>query len=125
MTLPHWFEISHGMVRMTVTQFRKLALSFPEATESAHHGHPDFRVGGKIFATLGYPDKSSGAVMLDPDEQRFFMRLADDAFSPAAGAWGKKGSTIVHLPAAKAALVRDSLEAAWRHRAPKRLLSND
>ena len=110
---------------MTETQFRKLALSFPEATESAHHGHPDFRVGGKIFATLGYPDASCGVVMLDPDEQKFFVKLDGTAFTPVAGAWGKKGSTIVHLRPARSALVRDSIEAAWRRRAPKRLLKRD
>jgi hypothetical protein len=110
---------------MTETQFRELALSFPEATESSHQGHPDFRVGGKIFATLGYPDGSCGVVMLDPDEQKFFVKLDGAAFTPVAGAWGQKGSTIVRLRAAKSALVRESLEAAWRRRAPKRLLKRD
>jgi hypothetical protein len=110
---------------MTPAQFRKIALSFPEATESSHHGHPDFRVGGKIFATLAYPDRSSAVVMLDTDEQAFFMRLDGAAFAPVSGAWGRKGSTLVHLRTAKTALVRDAIEAAWRRRAPKRLLRPD
>jgi predicted DNA-binding protein (MmcQ/YjbR family) len=59
---------------MTANDFRKLALSFPEATESARMDHPDFRVRGKIFATLGYPDKDSGVLKLTPDEQRDFVR---------------------------------------------------
>jgi len=53
---------------MTANDFRKLALSLPEAVESAHMHHPDFRVRGKIFATLGYPDKDSGVVKLTPKE---------------------------------------------------------
>src|SRR5687767_11936735 len=104
---------------MTRAQFRKLALSFPEATESSHHGHPDFRVGGKIFATLGYPDQSIAMVMLGPEEQGFLLKVDAAAFAPAAGAWGRQGSTMVRLAAANTALVRDALEAAWRRRAPK------
>jgi hypothetical protein len=106
---------------MTAAQFRKIALSLPEAIESAHHGHPDFRVGGKIFATLAYPDKASGVVMLDPDEQTFFVKIDGAAFSPVKGGWGKQGATLVHLQAAKTGVVRSALEAAWRRRAPKRL----
>ena len=109
---------------MTPKQFRKLALQFPEATESSHHGHPDFRVAGKIFATLGYPDDTCGVVMLSPEEQAFFMTIDASVFSPAAGAWGKSGSTVVRLPAAKTAMVRDALDAAWRRRAPKRLIAD-
>ena len=108
---------------MTAAQFRKIALSFPEASESAHMGHPDFRVGGKIFATLGYPDASFGMVVLAPEEQAFFSKISGDAFAPAAGAWGQRGSTIVKLRPARSALVRDALEAAWRRRAPKRLVA--
>jgi hypothetical protein len=108
---------------MTAAQFRNIALSFPEASESSHMGHPDFRVGGKIFATLGYPDASCSVVMLPPEEQEFFIKISGDAFAPAAGAWGQKGSTVVRLRPAKSALVRDALETAWRRRAPKRLLA--
>ena len=59
---------------MTVNEFRKLALGFPEAVESSHMHHPDFRVRGKIFATLGYPDDDSAVVRLTPDEQKEFIR---------------------------------------------------
>lgn len=110
------------VVIMTPGQFRKMALSFPEATESAHNGHPDFRVGGKIFATLGYPDSSCAVVMLDPGEQALYMKLDDAVFTPATSAWGRQGSTVVRLPNAKRALVRSSIEAAWSRRAPKRLV---
>jgi hypothetical protein len=76
---------------MGTADFRKLALSLPEAVESAHMGHPDFRVRGKIFATLGYPDKGWGMVKLTMDDQELFTSLAPDAFSPVKGGWGGWG----------------------------------
>src|SRR5215471_5730964 len=109
---------------MTPNEFRELALSFPEAIESAHMRHPDFRVGGKIFATLGYPDKDSATVKLTREEQREFVRSEDSVFKPVKGAWGRQGSTNVYLPAAKIDIVREALTAAWRNTAPKRLLKN-
>jgi hypothetical protein len=108
-------------VGMTADNFRSLALSLPEACESAHMGHPDFRVGGKIFATLG-PDEDWGMVKLTPDDQASFLRAEPDAFRPASGAWGRRGSTIIQLRDAKAATVKRALIAAWRNTAPKRLL---
>ncbi|HEU4771089.1 MAG TPA: MmcQ/YjbR family DNA-binding protein [Candidatus Udaeobacter sp.] len=109
---------------MTPNEFRELALSFPEAIESAHMHHPDFRVGGRIFATLDYPNKDSAMVKLRRDEQREFMRSNPDIFQPAKGAWGRQGSTIVYLPAAAIDVVREALAAAWRNTAPKRLSKN-
>jgi hypothetical protein len=109
---------------MTPTEFRELALSFPDAVESAHMHHPDFRVGGKIFATLGYPDKDSAMVKLSPDEQKEFVRTSPGVFQPAKGAWGRQGSTIVYLPAATIDIVRGALTAAWRNTASKRLSKN-
>jgi len=106
---------------MTPNEFRELALSFPEAIESAHMHHPDFRVAGKIFATLGYPNENSATVKLSPDEQKEFVRSNSDVFQPAKGAWGRQGSTIVDLPAATMNIVREALTAAWRNIAPKRL----
>ena len=109
---------------MTPNEFRELALSFPEAIESAHMHHPDFRVGGRIFATLDYPNKDSAMVKLPRDEQREFMRINPDVFQAAKGAWGRQGSTIVHLPVATIDIVREALTAAWRNTAPKRLSKN-
>lgn len=106
---------------VTVAEFRRLALSFPEATESAHQDHPDFRIGGKVFATLGYPEKGYGMVKLPPKEQVFFIEAEPKAFQPAAGAWGLRGSTIVLLSAATKSSVRKALSAAWRNIAPKSL----
>ena len=106
---------------MTADEFRSLALSFPEATEQAHMGHPDFRVGGKIFATLG-PDEEWGMVKLPVDQQASFVAANPEVFQPASGAWGRRGSTIVRLSAAKEEDVRQALIAAWRSTAPKRLV---
>ena len=105
---------------MTAEEFRSLALSLPEATEAEHMGHPDFRVRGKIFATLG-PDGESGMVKLTPAEQASFMRAKPDVFHPASGAWGRSGSTMVRLRPARERIVRQAMIAAWRNTAPKRL----
>ena len=107
---------------MTADQFRRIALSLPEAEASAHMSHPDFRVGGKIFATLGYPDNEHGMVNLPPEEQARMVRAYPNVFAAAKGAWGKGGSTTVHLAAVDAATLKRALEIAWRKRAPKDLL---
>ena len=109
---------------MTVNDFRKLALSFPEAIESAHMHHPDFRVGGRIFATLGYPDEDSATVKLTRAAQAEFVRNNPSVFKPAKGAWGRQGSTTIYLPAAKVEILRKALTAAWQNTAPKRLSKN-
>jgi hypothetical protein len=106
---------------MTADDFRKLALSFPEAVELAHMHHPDFRVCGKIFATLGYPDENSAIVKLTPDEQRDLVRGDPNVFQPVKGAWGRRGNTNIHLPEAKIEIVREALAAAWYNAGPKRL----
>ena len=82
---------------MTLDQFRQLALSLPEAVESAHMDHPDFRVRNKIFATLGYPDSGHGMVKLTPNQQKLVVREAPDAFVVVKGGWGKRGATQVVL----------------------------
>ena len=106
---------------MTAEGFRRLALAFPEALESEHMRHPDFRVGGRIFATLGYPDASFGMVKLAAEQQELFLSAAPEVFAPAKGAWGKRGSTTVRLARASAATLRDAMAAAWRNVVPKRL----
>jgi hypothetical protein len=106
---------------MTPKAFRQLALSFPETEEHAHMDHPDFRVANKIFATLGYPDKSHAMVKLSPEDQHNFSKDYPDVFTPLKGAWGRRGATTVHLKAAKKAILRKALAAAWRNTAPKRL----
>jgi len=109
---------------MTPNEFRELALSFPEVIESAHMHHPDFRVGGKIFATLGYPDEHSAMVKLTPDDQSEFVRTSPNVFTTVKGAWGRQGATNINLPAATFKIVRKALTAAWHNTAPKRLSQN-
>ena len=105
---------------MKAGTFRRLALELPEATEGSHHDHPDFRVGGKVFATLA-PDGSWGMVQLTPEEQRERVREQPQVFTPVPGGWGRRGATRVILAMARAPAVRAALFAAWRRRAPERL----
>jgi hypothetical protein len=102
-------------------EFRRIALAFPGAEEGSHMGHADFRVGGKIFATLGSPTDDYGMASLLPEQQADFVLLAPEAFQPAAGAWGRSGSTLVRLAAVTDHLLEAALAAAWRKRAPKAL----
>jgi hypothetical protein len=111
--------------KMTPAEFRRIALSLPEVAEASHMGQPDFRVGGKIFATLGYPGESFGVVMLSPQDQDFFVRNHPKAFAPVKGGWGKAGATTVTLRAATRRVGTIALEAAWQKRAPKRLVRSD
>jgi len=104
---------------MTAKDFRQIALSLPETEERAHMAHPDFRVAGKIFATLGYPDKSCGMVKLSPEDQHYFTKDHPETFVPVKGAWGRGGATSVHLKAAKKAILTKAMQAAWRNTAPK------
>ena len=104
---------------MTAREFRSIALSLPQAVEAAHMGHPDFRVAGRIFATLGYPRSGWGMVKLTPEQQELFVRSHTAAFAPVTGAWGRAGSTSVRLRAARQSAVREALLFAWRNRAPK------
>ena len=102
---------------MTATEFRRIALSFPGAEEKVHMGHPDFRVGGKIFATLGYPDDRFGTLMISPVDQELLVRDHPKAFKPAPGSWGRAGSTSVLLRLAPRRATAVALEAAWSRRA--------
>jgi hypothetical protein len=105
---------------MTAEQLRKIALSFEGASEGAHGGHADFRVGGKVFASLGAPVAGAqapgddwGMAKLTPEEQRSFLAADAEAFVPCAGAWGKRGYTNIRLAVADRKMVRAALEAAY------------
>jgi hypothetical protein len=86
-------------------------------------GHPDFRVGGKIFATLGCPNKSWGMVKLTPEQQRIFLPAHPAVFVPASGSWGVKGCTLVRLKDADANTLQEAMKAAWLGRAPKAIIA--
>ncbi len=107
---------------MTEFDFRRLALALPEAIEGAHMGHPDFRVRGKIFATLRYPSAGWGVVKLTPKQQHRLVEDYPDTFVPAAGAWGRQGMTSVRLKAVQKTVVRKALYNAWCNTAPKPLV---
>ena len=106
---------------MTVDDFRRIALSMPEASEGAHMGHPDFRVGGKIFATIR-PDEGWGMVALTPEQQREFVHDAPKMFAAVKGGWGLQGATNVRLERADGATVRRAMETAWSNRAPRKIV---
>ena len=108
---------------VTPATFRRLALSLPEATEAEHMGHPDFRVRNKVFASLGTPDGAWGTVKLTPEQQQVLLEAEPNAFKPAAGAWGRRGWTRVHLAAVDAATLESALGMAWRNTAPKALVT--
>ena len=116
----NWFKIRRKK-SMWPDDFRKLALRLPEVVEQEHQGHPDFRISGKVFGTLGWPDSAWAMVKLPVAEQQKYTAAQPTVFEAAPGAWGKRGSTKIKLAAAAPAAVEEALLTAWRHVAPKRL----
>ena len=105
---------------MTPAGFRKIALALDGASEGAHGGHADFRAGGKVFATLGYPGKDWGMVKLTPEQQQMLVDAEPAMFVPVKGTWGLRGATSVRLDAADARTLRSALTMALANvKAPK------
>ena len=99
---------------MNSTTFRKIALGFRGAVEASHMSHPDFRAdNGRIFATLN-EDETRGMASLTPEQQADFMARAPEVFVPAAGAWGRDGSTMIVLKSADAEIVGEAVTLAWQ-----------
>ena len=98
---------------MTANQFRRIALGMQDAVEGEHMAHPDFRVHGRIFATI-HPDGKQGMVKLTPDQQREFMAANPTMFVPASGAWGRSGCTMVQFAAADHDTVGAAMTRAWQ-----------
>ena len=92
-----------------------MALEIPGAVERSHMNHPDFRVAGKIFASLGVPDEGWSMVKLTPEQQREFVKKAPKVFKPCSGFWGRQGYTNVYLASAKASIVCAALDAAAKN----------
>jgi hypothetical protein len=105
---------------MTVEDFRRIALSFPDTSENAHMNHPDFRTNGKIFATLHYPDDGWAMVKLPPEQQASFVESAPSAFVPVKGGWGKQGATNVRVANVDEPTLRGALSIAWQSVAQKK-----
>jgi hypothetical protein len=100
---------------MTAKDFRRIVLGMAGAIEKSHMGHPDFRVGNRIFATVMH-DEQMGMVSLPPGEvQQEFIRAHPSAFSMVNGAWGLQGATRVHLESADEDTVGEAVTVAWRH----------
>jgi hypothetical protein len=107
---------------VTANDFRKMALALPQTEERSHRNHPDFRVAGKIFATVGYPDKTRGMVKVSPEDQHYLSQDHPGVFIPVNGLWGRRGATSVQLNAVREDVLRKAIQAAWRNAAPKQLL---
>jgi hypothetical protein len=100
---------------MTAAGFRRIALAMRGVEERSHMAHPDFRINGKIFATLGYPRAGFAMVKLTSDQQEMFMKLEPDVFVPVKGKWGAKGATNIILKNAKSKIVREALLMASKN----------
>jgi hypothetical protein len=104
---------------MTAADFRRLALSLPGTEEGSHMGSADFRVGGRIFATLASQNKGYGNLMLTPELQAEFVQEQPDVFLPIPGGWGRSGSTHIRLAEASEDLLAGALKSAWKVRMDK------
>jgi len=104
---------------MTPDDFRRIALSLPGAEEGSHMGAIDFRVGGRIFATLAAVELGYGNLMLTPEVQAGFIADRPDLFLPVNGGWGRMGATHLRLPSATDDVVEGALRAAWKLRVDK------
>ncbi|HEY0794797.1 MAG TPA: MmcQ/YjbR family DNA-binding protein [Acidisarcina sp.] len=104
---------------MTIEDFRRIALTLEGAEESSHMGSPDFRVGGRIFATLAAQDKGYGNLMLDLEQQSAFITESPEIFLPIAGGWGRMGMTHIRLTAATEDILRGALITAHQLRKQK------
>jgi hypothetical protein len=109
------------MITVTPRDFQRIALSLPEAVESQHFGSADFRVNGKIFATLALAKEGFGVLLLTPEQQAGMIEDEPKIFSPVPGGWGRKGSTRVLLAKVPRDILAAALRTAWRRKAPKRL----
>jgi hypothetical protein len=100
---------------MTPAAFAKLALAHEGVTQGAHGGHPDFRAGGKVFASLGFKGPDSATVKLTPEQQEMLVAAEPAIFSAVTGRWGQRGYTMIHLPAADATTMKSALAMAWKN----------
>ena len=104
---------------MKPSDFRRIALSLEGAEEGSHMGAADFRVGGRIFATLASEDKGYGNLMLTPDLQSQFVQELPEVFLPIPGGWGRMGSTHIRLAKANEEVLTGALHTAWKLRVEK------
>jgi hypothetical protein len=98
-----------------ITLFRRLALQLPQAVESSHMNHPDFRLNDRIFATLSYQDKGCGVLKLTPEQQEAFIADQPHIFSPVQGGWGRMGMTFIQLDQADESITAGALKTAYNN----------
>lgn len=98
---------------MTPERFRQAALALPEVVEGSHHGHADFRAGGRVMASL-HPDGEQAMVKVPPPVQQQLVARHGGAVVPASGAWGRAGCTMLRLAQVPAEAVRAALAEAWQ-----------
>jgi hypothetical protein len=104
---------------MNVADFRRIALSLPGAEESWHMGQPDFRVDGRIFATLASAKQGYGNLMLTLEQQSAFIEEMPEVFLPIPGGWGRMGMTHIRLSEASEEVLHGALHTAWKLRVEK------
>jgi YjbR len=104
---------------MNANDFRRIALSMAAAEEGSHMGAVDFRVGGRVFATLASVKEGYGNLMLTPEQQAEFLAERPDLFLPIHGGWGRMGMTHIRLIDADEASLRGALHTAWKLRVEK------
>jgi hypothetical protein len=104
---------------MTAADFRRIALSLQGAAEGSHMGAADFRVGGRIFATLASEAQGFGNLMLTPEQQADFVRELPEVFLPVGGGWGRMGATHIRLAKATEDVLAGALRTAWQLRVEK------
>jgi hypothetical protein len=104
---------------MNAADFRRIALSFEGAEEGSHMGARDFRVGGKIFATLASESQGYGNLLLTVEQQSAFVTDQPEVFLPIPGGWGRMGATHIRLEAACEDLLTGALRTAWKLRVEK------
>jgi hypothetical protein len=109
---------------MNAYDFRRIAMSMPGAVEASHMGHPDFRVDGTVFATIGWPDGAWAMVKLTRNQQALWVEAVPSVVVPVAGGWGHRGSTNVRLAAADETTIQSAVAMAWQNKAPKQLVKN-
>jgi hypothetical protein len=117
-------SLTKGEMKMNAHDFRRLALSLDGAKEASHMGAPDFRVGGRIFATLAAQNQGYGNLMLTPEQQALFVEDLPGVFVPIAGGWGRMGATHIRLSAATEDILAGALRTAWKIRIEKNAKSD-
>lgn len=104
---------------MTAADFSRIALSLPDVAEGSHFDVQDFRVGGKVFATLAYQKDGCGVLLLSPDQQAGMIQDAPEIFVPVPNKWGQKGATLVRLAKVKPDVLKGALQVAWTNKQTK------